>query len=78
MIGTKQNLKDGLIYFYPKWRVVESQRARRLDIYVDGDITSSRIAELDLIRPLGCEFRFHKMTFLQKFFFQPYSWSINK
>lgn len=78
MRGTRNYLRDGLTYFYPQWRVIERPRERRLDIYVHGKINSTQLAELDLIRPLGCEFRFYSMNFFQSLFFGRTSWTVKK
>lgn len=75
MRGTRNNLRNGLIYFYPQFRVIERPSEKRLDIYVLGKITSSRLAELDIVRPNGFEFCFHRMSFFQSLLFGPQSWS---
>lgn len=78
MRGTRNYLRDGLNYFYPQWRVVERPSERRVDIYVLGKINSSRLAELDLVRPTNVEFRFYSMNFFQSLFFGRTSWTVKK
>ncbi len=78
MYETRNHLRDGLSHFYPQWRVIERPLQYRVDIYVHGQIDSSRLATLDLFRPGGVEFRFYSMNFLQSLFFGRQSWTVKK
>jgi hypothetical protein len=76
MIGTRDRLTWGLTYFFPNWRIVECPKKKRLDIFVYGRVTTEKMAELDIVRPPGWEFRIRRMSLLQRLWFDAFSWDV--
>lgn len=63
-------LKSVLDEKYGNYRIVQNTKTYSVDIYVDGYFSVWFATDLDMVRPVGVEFRIKTMTFWQKLFFK--------